>query len=141
MNYRIEYDPEHEIAVVSFHGIVTESLFLEGTSAGRQFIRGSGAKSVIVDFSNAEKFDFPAEFLRKYAMSTVAVLPVTSRILVASQDSIYGLARLFQVHRDPGAPVTNVVRSLNEAYAMLGAGNPRFTLIRDSAAQSSEPES
>lgn len=85
--------------------------------------------AVIIDFTAIRKLDFAADFLRKYAASTITVLPAGSRILVAKQDSVYGLLRMFEIHRDPDAPASSVVRTVDEACRLLGVQNPDFRTL------------
>lgn len=135
MSYRIEFDSGQAIVRLAFRGLVSEALFLEGTEAGRDVVRNRRAKGVIVDFTSAQGFDFPASFLRNYAASTTAVLPSSARVLVAPSDAIYGLARLFEIYRDPHDSDTNVVRSIEEAYSFLEIAPPDFQLVEDSGSR------
>jgi hypothetical protein len=51
----------------------------------------------------------------------------TLRVIVASQPVMYGLARMFELSRDSMDGQLQVVRSLEEAYYLLGVRAEDFT--------------
>jgi hypothetical protein len=53
------------------------------------------------------------------------------RVLVIPQIFIYGLARMFQILGEKTRPELQVVRTMDEAYFLLGVESPEFHPVID----------
>ena len=73
-------------------------------------------------------FEVSSEAIRRVAASPAAFPPGYMR-LVIPQIFIYGLARMFQILGEKTRPELQVVRSLEEAFRLLGVENPEFSPI------------
>ena len=82
--------------------------------------------STILDLYEVERFPISAKTIRTLADSSPAVPKGTSRVIVAKQDVTYGLSRMFELVRDSMGGQLHVVRSLNEAYGLLGVNSEDF---------------
>jgi hypothetical protein len=133
MAYRFEFDSANRILLARFDGEVTDESFGEfyrfavpkvvATLATR--FRGS-----IIDLSKVTSFEVTPETIRALAWSRPAD-PDSSRvrIIVASAPNVFGLARMFAAHGEDTRPNLHVVRTLEEAYAVFGVGNPKFSAL------------
>lgn len=57
--------------------------------------------------------------------------PDRSRIIVAVSSQIFGMARMFEFEGEITRPNLHVVRSLAEAWAILGIREPKFEPVSE----------
>jgi hypothetical protein len=94
--------------------------------AAREFAALHGNCDGIVDFSAVEKLDIDVAYLRAYGGSPRAMAGAR-RILVAPNDEMFGVARLYGLHQSTSqGEEPMVVRDLQEAYDLLGLKDPDF---------------
>jgi hypothetical protein len=74
----------------------------------------------LVDATQLHSINLTSEDVRAFAMQDSPFLPSSKRVLVASEDLIFGLARMFQVFGGDSRPNFDVVRTLAEARKRLG---------------------
>jgi hypothetical protein len=86
-----------------------------------------GPYSAITDLSQVERFPIPAKTIRSLAASAPAVAAGRPRVIVAKQDIAFGLSRMFDLSRDSMDGQLRVVRSLDEAYDLLGVKPEDFS--------------
>jgi hypothetical protein len=128
MDCLIDLDPTHRVLRFT---VTTRVLTEQGlTNLYRLFGRiasQGGPYSAITDLSQVERFPIPTETIRTLAASSPAIAAGTPRVIVAKQDVIYGLSRVFQLSRDSMGGQLHVVRSLDEAYDLLGVNPEDFS--------------
>jgi len=78
------------------------------------------AFSHIIDFRGVTAANISAEFLRSFAEETPLFHREAKQIAVAPQPHIFGLARMTQILREGLLPNIEVVRTIEEAYKLLG---------------------
>ena len=71
-------------------------------------------------------FEVSSDAIRRLAATPPALPAGYMRVLVIPQIFIYGLARMFQILGEKNRPELQVVRTLDEAYTMLGVEFPDF---------------
>jgi hypothetical protein len=86
-----------------------------------------GPYAAIFDGSRVLNSTVSADTVRSLAAKTPAVAPGTVRVVVAPNLYVYGQARMIELLRDGMGGLFHVVRSLDEAYAMLGVNHDSFT--------------
>jgi len=104
--------------LANFYRMITEHVVLTDPQAG------------VADFSAVSSFDVSVERIRMLAKMAPA-MPQTSRprVVVAPSDHIYGMMRMFKSEGKASRPNLHVVRTLDEARAILGVQNPQFELL------------
>jgi len=131
MPFRFEFDSKNKILRTNFDGRVTDEDF-------EQFYRVAGPKimaslefrGAITDFTNVTSMEMTPELARALAWSAPLDQEASRpRIIVAPAASAYGLARIFSSHGEDTRPSLHVVRSLEQAYAILGITNAEFKPI------------
>ena len=129
VGYRIEFDATHGMARILYEKDLTDSSLLEGFLSFAAFAEDRPLDGFIVDFSEVVEPSISAAGLRSIS-SRPPVAPGKPRALVAPQDVMYGMCRMFQIHRDgtDSNPVT-VVRTLAEALEFLGVESYCFTPV------------
>ena len=94
--------------------------------AARDFAAVHGNCDGIVDFSAVEKLDIDVAYLRAYGGSP-RVMAGARRILVAPDDEMFGIARLYGLHQSNSqGEEPMVVRTLQAAYGLLDLKDPDF---------------
>jgi hypothetical protein len=84
----------------------------------------SAARYVLCDFSEASKFDIPTSDVDRLVEQDRAEIsrhPHLLEVVIAPQNLVYGLARMWQAKVNMVRPHTAVVRQLDEAVAWLQA--------------------
>jgi hypothetical protein len=129
MHYEIDFDPTHSVIRVT---VTAETLTLDLAEEVYQrlslFASRGGPYAAIFDFSGATRITVPTEAIRGFAHRAPAVPGGRTRVAVAKQPSVYGLARMFKLSRDFMGGQYQVVHSLEEAYQIVGARPEDFML-------------
>ena len=127
MPYHFEYDSQNKILMAKFEGQVTDGLIKDYYQACTSQVAVTDLRGSLTDFSNAASFDVSAETIREIAALAPAD-PIASRprVVVAPASHIFGFARMFGILGEATRPNFHVVRTLREAYALLGIASPQF---------------
>lgn len=130
MPYQFDFDSTNRILRGRLDGCVTDGVLKEYYQAAAVHAAQIDHLKGITDFSAVTSFDVSAETLRKLASST-PVIPDASRVRVvlAPADHVFGLARLFQIEGENTRPHNHVVRTLTEAWEVLGVRDPKFEAL------------
>jgi len=111
-----------------FEGQVTD----ESLSAVQQAIRAYSAKTDagagISDYSSVTEFPVSSDLVRQLADDGPPAGDATRRprVIVAPATVAFGLFRMFQIVGAPTRPLLRVVRTMDEALAVLGVQSPHF---------------
>src|SRR5258707_6344989 len=128
MGCRFEFDPENKILLSRFEGPFTDESLAEVYREIRRYSTATDASVGILDLSSVTEFTACTEFVRNLASEEPAMADTTRRprIIVAPTAGGYGLSRMFQLLGERTRPLLNVVRSLDQASAMLGIQHPHL---------------
>ena len=127
MDYSIDLDPEHRVIRLTIKAIVTEEL-AEDCYKSLSFIASRGGPyAAIFDLSGVTGTTLSPDAVRGLAGRAPAVPAGRPRVIVADEPWIFGMARMFQICRDSLGEQFHVVRSLEEAYEMVGVRPEDFT--------------
>jgi hypothetical protein len=129
--YRFDFDSTHKIIRGSFEGRVTDeeikNYYREATAYGKM----SGALAGLTDFSAATSFDVSRETVMELAGSDPAMPdPKATRVVVAALPGLYGMARMFEMVGEGTRPNLHIVRTEQEAWAILGVWKPKFEPLK-----------
>jgi len=83
----------------------------------------------ILDLSRVTDFEVSSDAIRQVAAAPLALPGGYMRVLVIPQIFIYGLARMFQILGEKTRPELQVVRTMDEAYCLLGVESPEFRAV------------
>ncbi|MFY9681082.1 MAG: hypothetical protein WA416_13780 [Candidatus Sulfotelmatobacter sp.] len=128
MDFRFELDPGNKVLLVRVSGRLTDELLAEIYRAVRAHSSTIDVRAGIVDFSSVSDWALSSEFLRELAKREPAMADAARRrlILVAPAAVGFGLARMFQMLGESTRPLLEVMRTLDEALAALGAQSAQF---------------
>jgi hypothetical protein len=130
MSHQFDFDPTNRVLRCRFDGHVTDEALKEfSRMAVEQFIQIDPCCGVI-DFS---------EVTSEVSFQTVSELacygpvlpnPRCVYVVVAPSDPMFELARLYQFEGQSACPNLHVVRTLREAWAILGVLDPQFQQLQ-----------
>lgn len=135
MPFHFEFDAAHGILQGRFEGLVRDESLRQYYQLARKHGVRLQARGGITDFSALTSFEASAQTLRQLA-HLASALPDPTRpwVLVAPANHVFGLSRMFQSIAEATRPSLRVVRTLEEAYALLGVQVPRFEPVAEESA-------
>jgi hypothetical protein len=126
MPFTIQIDSAAGTIFSTFSGEIGEQEFLAAVNQLRRDPGFNPTFSHLIDFTEASVFRVSASFMREFAERKPIFDENAIQVVVVPRDHIFGLARMAQILREirfPGMKI-HVVRSREEAYAILGAQRP-----------------
>jgi hypothetical protein len=130
MSFFLEFDAANNTVRLTFGATVTtEDIGGGAYSALRAFVKSRPPCKGIADFSGVKELKVPSHTIRERARFPRAMHGGQMFVIVAPQDHVFGLSRMFSLLADQTRPGLHVVRSLDEAYQLLGIQTPAFTRV------------
>lgn len=128
MEARFEFDAVNRILLGRLDGHVTEELLADFYHAIRRYSVLTDAQAAIFDFTLAREVGISSEFIQRLARSEPAMLNVETKptVAVVPQIHAFGLARMFQLIGERTRPLFQVVKTMDEALAVLQAQTSEF---------------
>jgi hypothetical protein len=130
MPVTVEIDAAAKIVYSRFTGILNDAGFRAAVADLAKHPGFDTAFSHIIDFSGVSAYKISANFTRAFAQEKPLFKREAKQIIVAPQTHVFGMARMAQILRERQLPNIQVVRSLAEAYAILGVKHPARVLSR-----------
>lgn len=124
--FRLSLDSKHRVLLAQFAGVLSTEDIEGFDKALAAFVLRHGFARAIFDFSLVQANAVPQSFLVSRARLPQILLG-QERVIVAPQHEIHELACAYAEHqRNFGNVVGQIVRSTDEAYRLLGLGQPEF---------------
>ena len=130
MPYRFDFDPTNRILRCRFSGHVTGDEFGDYLQVVGEYVVRTRPRGGVTDLSAVTSFDVTLEKIQALANRPPAVPLKHPRVIVASSDHVFGLARMFEIEAEGTRPNLHVVRTLREARAILGVQELHFEPIQ-----------
>lgn len=125
MPFRFEFDDEHKILLVLGEGEIRDPDVLSINGVIASYVERLHPAAGISDLSAVTKFEVSAESMR-----TAAQRPPypkgTPRFVVAPQDHLYGMARMYELSETKSGGTLRIVRNRQQALDALGVKDPEF---------------
>ncbi|HTU35560.1 MAG TPA: hypothetical protein VMF66_17280 [Candidatus Acidoferrum sp.] len=133
MPYSFYLDSDNHIVLARFTGRVTDEVFAEFFRVGgRRGFASLQFRGAIVDFSEVTSFEVSPATVRTLAWEPPIDADASRlRIIVAPEAHIFGTFRIFASQGEDTRPNLHVVRSLEHAYVILGAVDPKFEPVAE----------
>jgi hypothetical protein len=116
----LSLDEAHRILTIRFEGIVTDDVLLHRYQQVRQWVAVHGYFPSISDFSDVASFEVTPVGVRELAAQSPLVPDGFLRVVVAPQDEVYGMTRMFEILGSETRNSVYVFHSLAEAYQLMG---------------------
>ena len=126
MTSSFEFDPINRAVCWRLQGHVTEDLFSESLRLVADILSETDPTSGIIDFSQVTSFQISTETIQRVASSKPVFPADLPRVIVAPADHVYGMARMFAVLSSDTRTNVEAVRTMEEAYKLLGIKAPEF---------------
>jgi len=130
MAWKFEIDPEQRILRSTFEGKVVFDDLLDHQRMGALLVQSLDPRGALIDLSGADPFDVTPDAIRRLAKMPPA-MPQRERprVVVAPSDHQFGMARIFQIEGRATRPNLSVVRTVEDAWAILGLDEAHFRRI------------
>jgi hypothetical protein len=126
MPSHFEYDSEHKILLLVFEGNLEDREILAAASNVTEQVRRIQPRAGITDFSAVTKVSVSSNAVRLAAERPSPYHEHTPIFIVAPEDHMFGLARMYGMVGHRTRSKLEIVRSRQEALASLGVPNARF---------------
>ncbi|HKT23898.1 MAG TPA: hypothetical protein VJR04_04815 [Terriglobales bacterium] len=120
MATKLTVDLKLKIVYSTYYGDMTTTDLVQHIAAIRKHPDFNPDFDELIDASGVRSFDVPSDDVRELASRESPFHPHAKRVLVAPQDLVFGLGRMFQTFGNEQRPHFVVVRTLDEAYRRLG---------------------
>ena len=127
MAYEVDLDPTHKVLRITVTTALTDESFRHIYRSIARFAAKGGPYASILDLSQVVDFPVSSDTIRAFAATAPAVPGRRPRVMVAPQPALYGLGRMFEMHRDSMEVEVQVVRSVDEAYELVNVSPEDFT--------------
>lgn len=128
MDFRVDLDPANSVIRLTVRAkIMTPEIAEEIYLCLSRLGSDGGPYAAIYDLSGVRSTTLPTDMVRKYARRTPAIPEGRTHVVVGTEPSIYGLARLFQICRELIGSKFEVVHTMEEAYEIIGVRPDGFT--------------
>ena len=120
MEFVVDLDPTHLVLRITVTVVLTDKAAKDIYQAVARLALPGGPYAVITDLSQVVDFPLSADTVRALA-ATALPIPLGDRpnVIVARQPALFGLARMFEMHRESMGVQLEVVHSIDEAYDLL----------------------
>lgn len=134
MSVHFDFDPANKILRCRIEGPLTNQVLRETYELIDKYAAMTMPRAGIFDLSAVTSVDVTAHEIQVQAARPPALPdPDRPRFIVAPGDPAFGMSRMFQLLGESTRPNLHVVRSLDEAYALLGISEPRFEPVNASS--------
>jgi hypothetical protein len=129
MGFEMSFDERNNLLRVTVGGEVTDASLTDGYATAAKYVAANPPCRGIWVFSDVTKFEVSTDTIQELARSSPIILSGHMRVIVAPQDHLYGMARMFQILGQETRSDLHVVRTVDEAYRLLKVQSPEFSPI------------
>ena len=127
MPYEFDFDPTNRILRCLFEGRVTDKAMKEFFLLATEYATRIDPHGALADLSAVTSFEVSPQTIRELAKSVPALSnPDRPRCVVAPSPQIFGMVRMFEIAGESTRPNLHVVRTIEEAWAILDVEAPQF---------------
>ena len=124
----VDLDPTYRVLRITVMTALTDEAAKATYQAVARVASQGGPYAAITDLSQVVDFPISADTIRTLA-ATASPIPLAGRtsVIVARQPALFGLARMFEMHRESMGVQLEVVHSIDEAYDLLKVAPQDFS--------------
>jgi hypothetical protein len=121
-----DFDPVHRILRSKFAGKVSDEDLMNHQRMAAMLVKALDPRAAIIDLSRADPFEATPAGMRHLAKLPPPMPKVDRpRVVVAPLDHVLGLVRIFQIEGEVTRPSLHVVRTMSEAWHIIGGEESR----------------
>ena len=129
MGLVMEFDPTNNILRGTLEGRVTDAILLGSYATLVRYAQSHPPCRGLWDVSDVTEFEVSGHALRQVERLPPIISTGYMRVIVAPRDFLFGMMRMLQILSEESRPELHVVRTMGEAYRLLGVESPEFTPI------------
>lgn len=130
MGFFLEFDETNNTVRLTFESrVTTADIGGEAYSALRAFVASRPPCKGIADFSHVTTVEASSRTIQGRARLPPAMHGSLPFVIVAPQDHVFGLSRMFSVFAERTRPHIQVVRAMDDAYRLLEIQAPSFSRV------------
>jgi hypothetical protein len=124
-DFYIEYDALNRLLAVRVTGAFNDAAMRRCYDAVAEEVSRHDVRAAFLDLSAVSEFNLSADAVRGMSRLAPLLPDPLPKYIVANQDHMFGMARMFQItSRDRDA--LHIVRTSQEVYTSLGLKSPAF---------------
>lgn len=127
MEFHFEFAEADGILRLTLKGEMTDQAVLELWTKGVPVAASYSSCRLIVDTTEVTRFGVSTRAVTTLAKKHSPDLPM--RVVVAPSDLLYGTSRMFQTLTESTRKNVHIVRTMQEAFKVLGVESPKFVSI------------
>jgi hypothetical protein len=131
VGFVLDFDGKNNVLRVTLDGRVTDAIMLDTYATVARYVASRPSCRGIVNVTDVTKFEVSSSAVRQMAESAPAFPAASVRVFIAPTSFIYGMVRMFQMLGEKTRPNLHIVRTLDEAYALLQLESPEFSPVTD----------
>jgi hypothetical protein len=125
--FHVDFDSKSQTLRARAEGRVTDKELKDFYTSGFRWVALLKPRAAITDLSSVTSFDVSHDTIRELARSeSIFPDPHLPRVIIAPSSQVFGMARMFEIQGEGSRPALHVVRTEQEAYAVLGILQPQF---------------
>ena len=128
MEFLFEFAEAENILRLTLSGEMNDQAVLELWTVGVPIAESHSSCRLIVDTSAVTRFSVSPRAVNTLAKRHSPDLP--TRVIVAPSDLLYGTSRMFQTLTESTRKNVHIVRTMEDAYKVLGVESPKFVPIK-----------
>lgn len=132
MPYFFEFEPVQSILRCTMAGPIDDKILLDCRKEAVRHVQQTDPAALVLDLTLISSLDVSTRTVQALARSDPAFPPTRPKFIVAPNDHVYGMSRMYQLIGEPIRPRLQVVRSPAEAYAALGIAELHFGPVPES---------
>jgi hypothetical protein len=129
MGFVLEFDAKNNILRGTLEGQVTDAILLAGYAAAARYATSHPPCRGLWNFLEVTKFEVSSHAIRQLVARSPIIPTGYIRVIVASQDHLFGTMRMLQILSEESRPELHVVRTMDEAYRLLLVKSPEFSPV------------
>lgn len=128
MEFLFEFAEAENILRLTLSGEMSDQAVLELWTKGVPIAEAYSSCRLIVDTAAVTRFSVSPRAVNTLAKRHSPELP--TRVIVAPSDLLYGTSRMFQTLTESTRKNVHIVRTMEDAYKVLGVECPKFAPIK-----------
>jgi hypothetical protein len=131
MSYKFDFDSTNRILRCRFAGPVTAEEFTNYLRTVGRYVALTSPRGGVTDLSAVSTFDVSIDAIHRLAGVKPSVPRIDHpRVILTASDRTFWAARMFEIEAEAIRPNLHVVRTWNEAGAILGVRKFHFEPIQ-----------
>jgi hypothetical protein len=125
--YEFDFDPMNRILRCRFEGRVSDKALKEFFRLATEHAARIDPRGAVTGLSAVTSFEVSPQTIRELAKAAPALSnPDRPRCVVAPSPQVFGMVRMFEIAGEAARPNLHVVRTIEEAWAILDVESPQF---------------